>query len=64
MELLSTDNLEIIKDRSNKLIALNNKRKLIEQNILVVTVKAGYGNASYNYFQGVIDSVNTTQQTT
>jgi len=31
---LSTDNLEIIKDRSNKLIALNNKRKIIEQNIL------------------------------
>jgi single-stranded-DNA-specific exonuclease len=34
VELLSTDNLEIIKDRSNKLIALNNKRKIIEQNIL------------------------------
>jgi len=34
VELLSTDNLEIIKDRSNKLIALNDKRKLIEQNIL------------------------------
>ena len=33
VELLSTDNLEIIKDRSNKLIALNNKRKIIEQNI-------------------------------
>ena len=34
VELLSTDNPEIIKDRSNKLIALNNKRKIIEQNIL------------------------------
>jgi single-stranded-DNA-specific exonuclease len=34
VELLSTDNLEIIKDRSKKLIALNNKRKIIEQNIL------------------------------
>ena len=34
VELLSTDNLEIIKDRSSKLIALNNKRKIIEQNIL------------------------------
>ena len=34
VELLSTDNLEIIKDRSRKLIALNNKRKIIEQNIL------------------------------
>ena len=34
VELLSTDNLDIIKDRSNKLIALNNKRKIIEQNIL------------------------------
>jgi single-stranded-DNA-specific exonuclease len=34
VELLSTDNLEIIKDRSNKLISLNNKRKIIEQNIL------------------------------
>jgi len=34
VELLSTDNLEIIKDRSNKLIFLNNKRKKIEQNIL------------------------------
>jgi len=34
VELLSTDNLEIIKDRSNKLITLNNKRKIIEQNIL------------------------------
>jgi single-stranded-DNA-specific exonuclease len=34
VELLSTDNLEIIKDRSSKLIFLNNKRKIIEQNIL------------------------------
>jgi single-stranded-DNA-specific exonuclease len=34
VELLSTDNLEIIKDKSNKLITLNNKRKIIEQNIL------------------------------
>ena len=34
VELLSTDNPEIIKDRSNKLIALNNKRKIIEKNIL------------------------------
>ena len=34
VELLSTDNFEIIKDRSRKLIALNNKRKIIEQNIL------------------------------
>jgi single-stranded-DNA-specific exonuclease len=34
VELLSTDNPEIIKDRSNKLISLNNKRKTIEQNIL------------------------------
>jgi single-stranded-DNA-specific exonuclease len=34
VELLSTDNFEIIKDRSNKLISLNNKRKIIEQNIL------------------------------
>jgi single-stranded-DNA-specific exonuclease len=34
VELLSTDNLEIIKDRSSKLIYLNNKRKKIEQNIL------------------------------
>jgi len=34
VELLSTDNLEIIKDRSSKLISLNNKRKIIEQNIL------------------------------
>ena len=31
---MSTDNLEIIKDRSSKLIALNNKRKLLEQIIL------------------------------
>lgn len=34
VELLSTDNLEIIKDRSIKLIDLNDKRKKIEQNIL------------------------------
>jgi len=34
VELLSTDDLDIIKDRSNKLIKLNEKRKLIEQNIL------------------------------
>jgi single-stranded-DNA-specific exonuclease len=34
VELLSTDNLKIIKDRANKLIKLNNKRKIIEQNIL------------------------------
>jgi len=34
VELLSTDNLEIIKNRSSKLILLNNKRKIIEQNIL------------------------------
>jgi single-stranded-DNA-specific exonuclease len=34
VELLSTDDLDIIKDRSNKLITLNNKRKKIEQNIL------------------------------
>jgi len=34
VELLSTDNVKIIKDRANKLISLNNKRKIIEQNIL------------------------------
>jgi len=34
VELLSTDNLETIKDRAKKLINLNNKRKIIEQNIL------------------------------
>ena len=34
VELLSTDNLEIIKDRAKKLIDLNNKRKIIEQNII------------------------------
>ena len=34
VELLSTDNFEIIKDRAKKLIDLNNKRKIIEQNIL------------------------------
>jgi single-stranded-DNA-specific exonuclease len=34
VDLLSTDDLDIIKDRSFKLITLNNKRKIIEQNIL------------------------------
>src|SRR5210317_335791 len=34
VELLSTDNIEIIKDRTKKLIKLNNKRKIIEQNII------------------------------
>jgi single-stranded-DNA-specific exonuclease len=34
VELLSTDNFEIIKDRTKKLINLNNKRKILEQNIL------------------------------
>ena len=34
VEFLSSDDLDIIKDRSNKLINLNNKRKIIEQNIL------------------------------
>jgi len=34
VELLSTDNEKIIKDRAKKLIELNNKRKIIEQNIL------------------------------
>ena len=34
VELLSTDNFEIIKNRAKKLIKLNNKRKIIEQNIL------------------------------
>jgi len=34
VELLSTDNLETIKDRAKKLIDLNNQRKIIEQNIL------------------------------
>ena len=34
VELLTTDDKEIIKDRSNKLIILNNKRKKIEENIL------------------------------
>ena len=34
VELLTTDNIEIIKDRANKLIELNNKRKIIEQNLL------------------------------
>ncbi|MDA8706223.1 DHH family phosphoesterase, partial [Candidatus Pelagibacter bacterium] len=34
VELLSTDDLEIIKDRAKKLIYLNDKRKIIEQDIL------------------------------
>ena len=34
VELLSADDLDIVKDRSDKLIVLNNKRKIIEQNIL------------------------------
>ncbi len=34
VELLSSDNKEIIKDRANKLIDLNEKRKKIEQDIL------------------------------
>ena len=34
VDLLSTDNDKIIKDRAEKLIILNNKRKQIEQNIL------------------------------
>ena len=34
VELLSTDNFKIIKDRAKKLIKLNNKRKIIEQKIL------------------------------
>ena len=34
VELLSSDNPKIIKDRANKLIDLNNKRKIIEQDIL------------------------------
>ncbi|MDB3889403.1 single-stranded-DNA-specific exonuclease RecJ [Candidatus Pelagibacter sp.] len=34
VELLSSDDYEIIKDRSLRLIKLNNKRKKIEQNIL------------------------------
>ena len=34
VELLSTDNLSIVKDRSDRLIVLNNKRKIIEKNIL------------------------------
>src|SRR5210317_914849 len=34
VELLTTDNVEIIKDRAKKLIELNNKRKIIEQNKL------------------------------
>ena len=34
VDLLSTDNKEIIKNRVDKLIILNNKRKEIEQNIL------------------------------
>ena len=34
VELLSIDNIETIKDRADKLINLNNKRKIIEKNIL------------------------------
>jgi single-stranded-DNA-specific exonuclease len=34
VELLSTDNLQTIKNRAQKLINLNNKRKIIEQNLL------------------------------
>jgi single-stranded-DNA-specific exonuclease len=34
VDLLSTDNKKIIKNRADKLIILNNKRKQIEQNIL------------------------------
>jgi len=34
VELLSSDNLATIKDRAKKLINLNNKRKIIEHNIL------------------------------
>src|SRR6056300_1052908 len=34
VELLSSDDLDIVKDRSIKLINLNNKRKIIEQNII------------------------------
>ena len=34
VELLSSDNLETIKDKAKKLINLNNKRKILEQNIL------------------------------
>jgi single-stranded-DNA-specific exonuclease len=34
VELLSTDNMATIKDRAKKLIDLNNKRKIIEHNIL------------------------------
>ena len=34
VELLSSDDIKIIKDRANKLIILNNKRKKIEKNIL------------------------------
>ena len=34
VELLSSDNLETIKDRAKKLVNLNNKRKILEQNIL------------------------------
>jgi single-stranded-DNA-specific exonuclease len=34
VELLSTDNIEIVKDRAKKLINLNNKRKIIEQNVI------------------------------
>src|SRR5210317_292119 len=34
VEFLSSDDLDIIKDRSDKLINLNKKRKIIEQNII------------------------------
>jgi len=34
VELLSSDNVETIKDRAKNLIKLNNKRKIIEQNII------------------------------
>jgi len=34
VELLSSDDPKVIKDRADKLIDLNNKRKIIEQNIL------------------------------
>lgn len=38
-----------------------NLLELMEQNILVVTVKAGYTGATDNYFQGVITNVNTSR---
>ena len=34
VELLSSDDLKTVKDRSNRLITLNDKRKMIEQNII------------------------------